>query len=43
MTDAIEQVKEHFGTTDEAKQILAFIGSANTGLLSGYKSVVKKA
>ena len=43
VTDAIEQVKEHFGTTDEAKQILAFIGSANTGLLSGYKSVVKKA
>ncbi|MBP5205939.1 MAG: acyl-[acyl-carrier-protein]--UDP-N-acetylglucosamine O-acyltransferase, partial [Bacteroidales bacterium] len=43
VTDAIEQVKEHFGTTDEGKQILAFIGNAQTGLLSGYKSVVKKS
>ena len=43
VTDAVEQVKEHYGNTDEGKQILAFIGSANTGLLSGYKSVVKKA
>ena len=41
VTDAVEQVKEKYGTTEEGKQILAFIGSANTGLLSGYKSVRK--
>ena len=41
VSDAVEQVKEHYGHTDEGKQILAFIGNANTGLLSGYKSVRK--
>ena len=41
MNDAVELIKEHFGTTDEGKQVLAFIGNANTGLLSGYKSVRK--
>ena len=41
MNDAVELIKEHFGTTDEGKQVLAFIGNANTGLLSGYKSMRK--
>ena len=41
VTDAVEQVKERYGQTDEGKQILAFIGSATTGLMSGYKSVRK--
>ena len=41
VTDAVEQVKELYGHTDEGKQILAFIGNADTGLLSGYKSVRK--
>ena len=41
VTDAVEHIKEHFGHTDEGKQILAFIGSANTGLLRGYTSVRK--
>ena len=41
VTDAVEQVKEHYGNTDEGKQILAFIGNAQTGLMSGYKSVRK--
>lgn len=37
VSDAVEQVKEHYGHTDEGKQVLAFIGNAQTGLLSGYK------
>ena len=41
MNDAVELIKEHFGNTDEGKQVLAFIGNANTGLLSGYKSMKK--
>lgn len=41
LPDAVELVKEHYGHTEEAKQVLAFIGNANTGLLSGYKSVRK--
>ena len=41
VTDAVEQVKEKYGNTDEGKQVLAFIGSANTGLMSGFKSVRK--
>ena len=41
VSDAVEQVKERYGNTDEGKQILAFIGSATTGLMSGYKSVRK--
>ena len=41
VTEAVEQVKEKFGNTDEGKMILAFIGNANTGLMSGYKSVRK--
>ena len=39
--EAVELVKEKYGNTDEGKQVLAFIGNANTGLLSGYKSVRK--
>ena len=41
LPDAVELVKERYGHTDEGKQVLAFIGNANTGLLSGYKSVRK--
>ena len=41
LPDALELVKERFGNTDEGKQVLAFIGNANTGLMSGYKSVRK--
>ena len=41
LADAVEQVKEQYGNTDEGKQILAFIGSANTGLMSGFRSVRK--
>lgn len=39
--EAVEQVKERYGNTDEGKQILAFIGSANTGLMSGFRSTRK--
>lgn len=38
VTDAVELVKEHYGHTDEGKQVLSFIGSANTGLLKGFTS-----
>lgn len=41
VSDAVEQVKELYGHTDEGKQVLAFIGNANTGLLSGYKFTKK--
>lgn len=41
VTEAVEQVKELYGSTDEGKQILAFIGNAQTGLLSGYKFTKK--
>jgi UDP-N-acetylglucosamine acyltransferase len=41
VSDAVEQVKEHYGHTDEGKQVLAFIGNAQTGLLSGYKFTKK--
>jgi len=41
VTEAVEQVKERYGSTDEGKQILAFIGNAQTGLLSGYKFTKK--
>ena len=41
VTEAVELVKEKYGHTDEGKQVLAFIGNANTGLLSGYRSVRK--
>lgn len=41
VTDAVEQVKEKYGNTDEGKQVLAFIGGATTGLMSGFKSVRK--
>ncbi|MBR4229546.1 MAG: acyl-ACP--UDP-N-acetylglucosamine O-acyltransferase [Bacteroidales bacterium] len=41
VSDAVEQVKERYGHTDEGKQVLAFIGNAQTGLLSGYKTTRK--
>lgn len=36
VSNAVELIKEHYGHTDEGKQILAFIGNANTGLIKGY-------
>ena len=41
VSDAVEQVIELYGHTDEGKQVLAFIGNAQTGLLSGYKFTKK--
>ncbi len=41
LSEAVEIVKEKYGNTDEGKQVLAFIGSANTGLMSGYRSTRK--
>ncbi|MBR1799102.1 MAG: acyl-ACP--UDP-N-acetylglucosamine O-acyltransferase [Bacteroidales bacterium] len=41
VSDAVELVKEHYGNTDEGKQVLAFIGNANTGLLRGYAFMKK--
>ena len=41
LSEAVEIVKEKYGNTDEGKQILAFIGSANTGLMSGFRSTRK--
>ena len=41
LSEAVEQVKEKYGNTDEGKHILAFIGSANTGLMSGLRSTRK--
>ncbi|MCQ2295471.1 MAG: acyl-ACP--UDP-N-acetylglucosamine O-acyltransferase [Bacteroidales bacterium] len=38
VSHAVEEVKEKFGHTDEGKQVLSFIGSANTGLIKGYSS-----
>ena len=38
LAEAIEQVKELYGHTDEGKQVLAFIGNAKTGLMSGFRS-----
>lgn len=36
VSHAVEVIKEQFGSTDEGKIILSFIGSANTGLMKGY-------
>ena len=36
ISHAVELIKEHYGQTDEGKQVLSFIGSANTGLMKGY-------
>lgn len=36
VTHAVEIIKEQYGNTDEGKQVLSFIGSANTGILKGY-------
>ncbi len=41
LSEAVEIVKEKYGNTDEGKQVLAFIGSANTGLMSGFRSTRK--
>ncbi len=41
LADALEQVKELYGNTDEGKQVLAFVGSCNTGLMSGFRSIKK--
>ncbi|MBR1785148.1 MAG: acyl-ACP--UDP-N-acetylglucosamine O-acyltransferase [Bacteroidales bacterium] len=42
LADALELVKERYGNTDEGKQVLAFVGNANTGLMSGYRSTRSK-
>ena len=39
VTNAVEIIKEQYGHTDEAKQILSFIGAANTGIMKGFSSV----
>lgn len=36
VSHAVEVIKSEFGNTDEAKQILSFIGSVHIGLLKGY-------
>ena len=36
ISHAVEEVKERYGNTDEGKQVLSFIGNANTGLMKGY-------
>ncbi len=36
VSHAVEEIKERYGNTDEGKQVLGFIGGANTGLLKGY-------
>lgn len=36
VTSAVEAIKEKYGNTDEGKQVLAFIGTATTGLMKGY-------
>jgi UDP-N-acetylglucosamine acyltransferase len=36
ISHAVEAIKELYGHTDEGKQVLSFIGSANTGLMKGY-------
>ena len=36
ISHAVEEIKEHYGNTDEGKQVLGFIGSATTGLMKGY-------
>ena len=38
LSEALEQVRAQYGNTDEGKQVLAFIGAAKTGLMSGYRS-----
>ena len=41
VSHAVEAIKEHYGQTDEVKQVLAFIGSAPTGLMKGYTFMKK--
>jgi len=37
ISQAVEEIKERYGNTDEGKQVLSFIGNANTGLMRGYR------
>ena len=41
ISHAVEEVKARYGQTDEGKQVLSFIGSANTGLMKGYTFMKK--
>ena len=41
IAQAIEEVKERYGNTDEGKQVLSFIGNANTGIMKGYQFMKK--
>lgn len=36
-SQAVEQIKERYGNTDEGKVVLSFIGNATTGLMRGYR------
>lgn len=36
VSHATEEIKQKYGNTEEAKQILAFIGEASVGLMKGY-------
>ncbi|KWW32099.1 MAG: UDP-N-acetylglucosamine acyltransferase [bacterium P3] len=42
ISHAVEEVKERYGNTDEGKQVLSFIGGANTGLMKGYSFMKKR-
>ena len=42
ISHAVELIKEQYGHTDEGKQVLGFIGNANTGLMKGYTFVKRK-
>lgn len=42
ISHAVELIKELYGQTDEGKQVLGFIGNANTGLMKGYTFVSRK-
>ena len=41
ISHAVEEIKERYGHTDEGKQVLSFIGNAQTGLMKGYTFMKK--
>ncbi len=42
VSQAVEEIKERYGSTDEGKQVLSFIGNANTGLMRGYTTTKRQ-
>lgn len=42
ISHAVEAVKENYGHTDEGKQVLSFIGNAQTGLMKGYSFMKRR-